>query len=118
MPWGGTDGWCVCPLLLLRRVQAFTGYLGSVDAGKAYDATELAAAYAGPRLPMLVDQGADDGFLEEQLKPKALEAAVAANGSGALELKLRMQEGYDHSYYFIATFIEDHINLHADQLLS
>jgi len=60
-----------------------------------------------------VDQGTKDQFLETQLKPELLRAACDQAG---VRLQLRMQEGYDHSYYFIATFIEDHLRHHAGQL--
>lgn len=63
--------------------------------------------------PILVDQGSADNFLEDQLKPELLQAAASAGGAN---LTLRMQLGYDHSYFFIASFIEDHIRFHAEQL--
>jgi len=97
-------------------VKAFTGYLGSTDAGKPHDAVELINAYDGAPFPILVDQGAADNFLVgdvNQLQPEALKAACAAKG---LPLDMRMQEGYDHSYFFISSFIDDHINFHADAL--
>ena len=62
---------------------------------------------------MLVDQGTRDPFLESQLKPQLLREAFDAAG---VPLQLRMQEGYDHSYYFIATFIADHLRFHASHL--
>lgn len=62
---------------------------------------------------ILVDQGADDPFLREQLKPELLEAACKESG---LPLELRIHEGYDHGYYFISTFIEEHLRFHADRL--
>ena len=94
-------------------VKAFTGYLGSVDAGNAHDAVKLIESYSGPSFPILVDQGAADNFLVgdvNQLQPESLAAACKAKG---LDLELRMQGGYDHSYYFISTFIDDHIAHHA-----
>ncbi|MCK9260605.1 MAG: S-formylglutathione hydrolase [Azoarcus sp.] len=94
--------------------KAFSGYLGADQAlWKAWDATELIAT-ASERLPILVDQGEADGFLAEQLKPEALREACAAAGH---PLTLRLQPGYDHSYYFIASFIEDHLRHHAAALL-
>jgi len=96
--------------------KAFEGYLGSVDAGKAHDAVELINGYSGASFPLLVDQGAADNFLTgdvNQLQPAKLEEACKAKG---IDLKLRMQDGYDHSYYFISSFIEDHINFAADAL--
>jgi S-formylglutathione hydrolase FrmB len=68
----------------------------------------------GGRLPaLLVDQGTADGFLESQLKPQLLEAARA---KAAIPLTMRHQEGYDHSYFFIAAFAEDHLRWHARAL--
>ena len=94
--------------------KALTGYLGpDRDRWREYDATALleARGWAGPAL--LVDQGTDDPFLERQLKPELLKAAGERAG---VEVELRMQRGYDHSYYFIATFIEDHLRFHARRL--
>ena len=68
----------------------------------------------GARVPeLLVDQGAADNFLAEQLRPELLESACAAAG---IPLTLRMQPGYDHSYYFISTFMADHLRWHAERL--
>lgn len=93
--------------------KAFTAYLGPDRASwKAWDASELVAS-ASERLPLLVDQGAEDEFLVSQLRPELLEAACRAAGH-PLELKLR--PGYDHSYYFIASFIGAHIAHHARAL--
>jgi len=95
--------------------KAFTGYLGEDrDTWKAWDACELIAT-ADERLPLLVDQGTSDNFLKEQLKPERLQAACDA---ARHPLTLRMQEGYDHSYYFIASFIEEHLRHHAKALQS
>jgi len=93
--------------------KAFTGYLGSVEAGKAYDATELVKSYTGPKVPVLIDQGTEDGFLATQLKPKNFVVAAANAG---YNVELRMQPQYDHSYYFISTFMRDHIDLHGRAL--
>ena len=62
---------------------------------------------------ILIDQGSADNFLAEQLRPELLEAACAKAG---IPLTLRMQDGYDHSYYFISSFIEDHLRWHAERL--
>lgn len=96
-------------------VKAFTGYLGADQNTWAdHDATELVRA--GRRQnPILIDQGEADQFLPEQLKPDVFARACSAADQ---ELILRMHPGYDHSYYFIQTFIEDHINHHADLLAS
>lgn len=93
--------------------KAFSGYLGDDrEAWKAWDACELIAT-AEEKLPLLVDQGEADGFLQEQLKPQALEAACEAAGH---PLELRLQPGYDHSYFFIASFIDAHLRHHARAL--
>lgn len=95
--------------------KALSNYLGKDRSAWAkWDASALIAG-ASERLPLLVDQGAADNFLAEQLKPETLEAACAAVGH---PLTLRMQPGYDHSYYFIASFIEDHLHHHAGALLA
>ena len=64
-------------------------------------------------VPALVDQGEADQFLEEQLQPETLEAAAKASG---YPLQLNRREGYDHSYYFIASFVEEHVRFHAKHL--
>ena len=93
--------------------KALGNYLGpDRDQWRNYDACELIAG-ATERLPILVDQGQADSFLKEQLKPELLEKACAA---AEHPLTLRMQPGYDHSYFFIATFIVDHIRHHARAL--
>lgn len=93
--------------------KAFTAYLGANrESWKAYDSCEL-IRQAKVHLPMLVDQGTEDSFLEEQLKPELLVQAAEQSG---YPLQLRMQEGYDHSYYFIASFIEEHLAFHSRYL--
>lgn len=93
--------------------KAFTAYLGdNREAWKAYDSCEL-IKQAQVQLPILVDQGDGDDFLQEQLKPEAL--VYAANDAN-YPIQLRMQEGYDHSYYFIASFIEEHLRFHSRYL--
>ncbi|GEM77489.1 S-formylglutathione hydrolase [Vibrio sagamiensis] len=95
--------------------KAFTAYLGSdIESWKQYDASELLKQGKSP-LPILVDQGDADSFLKEQLKPEMLLAAAEMHSS---QLELRMQPGYDHSYFFISSFIEDHLNFHAKHLFS
>ena len=90
--------------------KAFTAYLGEDRAAWArHDATELVAKHASSR-PILIDTGADDPFLEEQLRPLVFEAACEAAGQ---PLTSRLQPGYDHSYYFVASFIEEHLRHHA-----
>jgi len=94
--------------------KALTGYLGSDRAlWPDYDASALVESrgWKGPTL--LVDQGTSDQFLESQLKPALLREACRRAG---VSLDLRLQEGYDHSYFFIASFIEDHLRFHARNL--
>jgi S-formylglutathione hydrolase len=93
--------------------KALTGYLGANPQGwRAHDAVALIEN--GARLPdLLVDQGGADAFLAEQLRPELLADACRAAG---IPLTLRMQQGYDHSYYFISTFMADHLAWHAERL--
>lgn len=96
--------------------KAFTGYLGSErSAWAAHDASALMLAQSTAPYPagILIDQGLADKFLPEQLHPHVFEAACA-NVSQALTL--RRHAGYDHGYYFIATFMADHLRHHAEQL--
>jgi S-formylglutathione hydrolase len=96
--------------------KAFSGYLGEDrEAWKQYDASELVARTAH-RFDggILVDQGMADPFLANQLNPDVFEAACRAAGQ---PITLRRHEGYDHGYFFIQTFIEDHIAHHARVLL-
>jgi len=94
--------------------KALSGYLGPDRARwREYDSTALLEdrGWHGP--PLLVDQGTSDQFLDTQLKPDLLRDACARRN---VALELRMQEGYDHSYFFIATFIEEHLRHHARYL--
>ncbi|MBD9370033.1 S-formylglutathione hydrolase [Xanthomonas sp. XNM01] len=94
--------------------KAFTAYLGEDRTAWAqYDATALVAAGAAEQLHLLVDQGGGDEFLDGQLRPQLLQAAAAQAGH---PLTLHLRPGYDHSYYFIASFIGDHIAHHAAAL--
>ncbi|UCG73870.1 MAG: S-formylglutathione hydrolase [Chromatiales bacterium] len=103
----------VAPTQVPWGQKAFSAYLGDdQEAWKQYDACELMRA-AGDRSaapPILVDQGLADTFLAEQLRPELFEAACAAAGQ---RLILRRHEGYDHSYFFMASFIDEHIEHHA-----
>ena len=105
------------PIVAPSRVpwgeKAFAAYLGEDrEAWQAYDAVELIAS-ASERLPLFVDQGDADEFLATQLKPEWLRATCEAAGH---PLDLRLQPGYDHSYYFIASFIGEHVAHHARAL--
>ena len=96
--------------------KAFTGYLGDdPEAWTQYDASELVKGAQQPRFPagILVDQGLADKFRIEQLHPDVFERACLESGQ---PLTMRRHEGYDHGYYFIETFIEDHIAHHARAL--
>ena len=105
----------VAPSLVPWGQKAFTAYLGADrDSWSGWDACALIAR-TQEKLPLLVDQGEDDPFLHEQLRPRLLEAACAAHGH---PLELRMRAGYDHSYFFVASFIEDHLRHHAQALAS
>lgn len=102
------------PIVAPSRVpwgeHAFGAYLGADRAAwKAWDACEL-VANASERLPLLVDQGEADEFLATQLRPELLREACAAAGH---PLDLRLRPGYDHSYYFISSFIGEHVAWHA-----
>jgi S-formylglutathione hydrolase len=103
----------VAPAQVPWGEKALGRYLGpGRDAWRAHDAVALIED--GARLDaLLVDQGDADAFLAEQLRPGLLEAACAAAG---IPLQLRMQPGYDHSYYFISTFMADHLAWHAERL--
>ena len=93
--------------------KALGNYIGDDrEAWKQYDTTELVRAAEG-HLPVLVDQGEEDNFLEEQLKTELLEQAIADAG---YPMTIRRQAGYDHSYFFIASFIGEHIAFHMQHL--
>lgn len=105
------------PIVAPSRVpwgeKAFSAYLGEDRASWSdWDACELVRR-AGEKLPLLVDQGEADEFLESQLRPDLLEAACSQAGH---PLELRRRDGYDHSYYFVASFIGEHIAHHARAL--
>ncbi len=103
----------VAPSLCPWGQKALTGYLGGDrEAWRRYDA--VAMIEDGLRVAeLLVDQGDADAFLAEQLKPELLAAACSDAG---IDLTLRMQPGYDHSYYFISSFMADHVAWHAERL--
>ena len=103
----------VAPLQCAWGEKALGGYLGANrTVWRAYDACALIEDGARVK-DILVDQGDADGFLVEQLKPELLVAACEAAG---IDLTLRMQPGYDHSYNFISTFVSDHVAWHAERL--
>ncbi len=100
--------------------KAFTGYLGNdASTWQQYDASALMAAMQGQAAPfpdgILIDQGLADKFLADQLFPDVFEAACRDAGQ---PLTLRRHAGYDHGYYFISTFVEDHLRFHARNLRS
>jgi S-formylglutathione hydrolase len=103
----------VAPTQVPWGEKAFAAYLGADrEAWRAWDACELLHG-ASERLPLLVDQGDADEFLASQLRPALLQAACAQAGH---PLQWRLQPGYDHSYYFVASFIGEHIAHHAAAL--
>jgi len=103
----------VAPTQVPWGEKAFAAYLGEDrEAWKQYDTVELIGS-TREKLPLLVDQGDADEFLETQLRPQLLQAACEATGH---PLTLRLQPGYDHSYYFIASFIGEHIAWHAEAM--
>ncbi len=103
----------VSPLNCPWGEKALTGYIGADKAAwREYDACALIED--GARLPdLLVDQGTSDNFLAEQLKTNLLEQAV---DDAEMKATIRLQEGYDHSYYFISTFMAEHVAWHAERL--
>lgn len=105
----------VAPMQVPWGRKAFAGYLGTDEtAWRRYDACALIADDGYDR-PLLVEQGLADNFLTEQLRPELLEAACKSAG---VPLTINRRAGYDHSYYFIASFIGEHIVWHAERLKS
>ncbi|PKO37824.1 MAG: S-formylglutathione hydrolase [Betaproteobacteria bacterium HGW-Betaproteobacteria-6] len=101
------------PMMVPWGEKAFSRYLGEDRSQwREWDASQLIAT-AAEKLPILIDQGDRDQFLTVQLKPEVLQVAALSAGH---PLELRMQHGYDHSYYFIASFIDDHLRHHAGEL--
>ncbi len=104
----------VSPMACPWGEKALTGYIGADRAAwRQYDACALIEDHGATQADILIDQGMADGFLENQLKPELFEAACNKAGQ---KVTIRRQEGYDHSYFFIATFIEDHLRHHAAAL--
>lgn len=94
-------------------VKAFSHYLGdNRNAWQDWDATQLVASVT-QQLPILIEQGTEDEWLGEELKPGSLEQACI---STHFPLQVRMREGYDHGYNFVSTFIDDHLKYHAEAL--
>ncbi|WP_115702145.1 S-formylglutathione hydrolase [Legionella sp. 13.8642] len=94
--------------------KAFAGYLGKdEEQWRDYDACHLIVERGWPHKKILIDQGTQDPYLQEQLKPELFQKACL---NTSVDLNLRMQKGYDHSYYFIASFIEEHLTFHASLL--
>jgi S-formylglutathione hydrolase len=101
------------PLNAPWGIKAFTGYLGNDQSQwQHYDASELLAKTLNAQ-PILVDQGTADNFYPEQLQTDSLITAAEQHGANA---EIRLHPGYDHSYYFIASFIEQHLRFHAQHL--
>ena len=106
----------ICTTLHSPWGQKALGYYLGEDTASwfDYDACRVARTIADPShwSRILVDQGGADPYLEEQLKPEMLAEACEESG---LPLDLRIHDGYDHGYYFISTFIEEHLKFHAEQ---
>lgn len=103
----------VAPAQVPWGQKAFTAYLGSERRARLqYDACELVKEHPSTA-HILIDQGAADQFLERELQPQRF---VEAAQSAGQQVTLRMQDGYDHSYYFVATFIDDHLRWHMRAL--
>ncbi|XP_011312606.1 S-formylglutathione hydrolase [Fopius arisanus] len=93
--------------------KAFSSYLGDdEESWKEWDATHLVKSYSGPPLSILIDQGKADGFISQLLPDNLLSAFKDAG----VTLILRMQESYDHSYFFVSTFMDDHVRHHVKYL--
>lgn len=104
----------VAPLQCPWGEKALTGYLGNDKSSwEDYDACKLIEKHGAADTEILIDQGLADNFLQDQLKPALFEEACSNVGQ---KLTLRWQEGYDHSYFFIASFMEDHLRHHAQNL--
>lgn len=95
-------------------IKALTNYIGSDHENwKVFDATHLASNYIGKQVEILVDQGVEDSFLKDkQLLPESL-ASACQDKQNLIKLHLNYREGYDHSYYFISSFIEEHFKFHS-----
>lgn len=106
----------VAPMQVPWGIKAFSGYLGeNRDDWEPYDATQLIASGHKSASKILIDQGLGDPFLNEQLRPKLFEKACQDAGQ---PVEIRLHDAYDHSYYFISSFMEDHLRHHAEVLKS
>lgn len=104
----------VAPSQVAWGQKALKGYLGeNTGQWASYDATELVKSGKISSAEILIDQGLEDQFLSEHLRPELFETACSKTEQ---KLTLRLHEGYDHSYYFIATYIEDHLRFHMKSL--
>lgn len=104
----------VAPSLVPWGKKAFLNYLGPDEENWAnYDATRLLAGRGPSKAHILIDQGTADEYLVSQLRPELFESAAKQTGQ---QLTVRRRDGYDHYYFFIATFIEDHLRWHAEAL--
>ena len=104
----------VTPMTVPWGIKAFTGYLGAnKKAWEEYDTVKLLQNGYSHNNPLFIDQGESDQFLDEQLKPDVLESTCKAVRQ---QLIFRLHPNYDHSYYFISTFIEEHLNFHSENL--
>lgn len=93
---------------------AFSKFLGSVEAGRAYDPTWLVQSYHGPKTPILIDLGTDDKFTKE--KQLLVNDFLDAAHKSGLKVDFKLREGYGHNFFYIATFMGEHIDFHARYL--
>ena len=105
------------PIECTMGQKCLAGYLGPKEGGgwEEYDATELAKKYDGPPVHLFLDVGTSDEFLVDQLKPENLKQVVDCKDN--IDMALAYRQGYDHSYYYIATHVEEHLEYHAKALL-
>lgn len=94
-------------------IKAFNEFFGSVQAGEQWDPTHLVAHYNGPKTPLLVDQGTSDKWLKEHLKTGDFINAAYKSG---YKVDFREREGYSHDFFYLSTFLEEHIEFHARYL--
>ena len=104
----------VSPITVPWGRKAFAGYLGDDEkTWEEYDTIKLLKSGLRHKNPLLIDQGKNDQFIEEQLKPELLQSTCKMVGQ---KLVYRLHPGYDHSYYFISTFIGEHLAFHSENL--
>jgi S-formylglutathione hydrolase len=114
---GGERLWVIVCVCARTTYRVHRYYLANSEEGAGWDATELVKTATTPQqlsTPILIDQGVDDTYLAQELLPHHF---VAAAVHAKVPVTLRMQPGYDHSYFFVSTFIGEHVSFHARYLL-